>query len=194
MTHALALALAWGTVGEWVGGLATAGGLIFAGLEIRMSMRQREAEEQRRREDEDKQRKAMARAVSINAYYEEDDDYVVRQGSWASDEIKDVPWMKMEYTVHNGGEFPIHNVVVVVVDPGAEAEPEEQRGCAKEIVIGTLAAKETVQDQSAVRFTEEPVFGELTALAGVLFTDVWGNHWYSGGGRLVERDSPPRIC
>lgn len=55
----------WGTVDEWVGGVATSGGLLFTGFEISASRRQRRDEEQRRLETEAERREAMAPTVGV---------------------------------------------------------------------------------------------------------------------------------
>ena len=176
-------AVEWGTVGEWVGGLATAGGLIFAGWQIRQDSRSRRAAEKRRIEDEEARREAMARAVSVTA------------------DLKRVGREKGRYVyetdcrVHNGGEFPIDDVVLVVADPAARGRDlARQHGTALEIVIGTVAAGATDGDNHKLTFSEDPPFLELTSMGGVLFTDAWGTHWYRSRGTLERREQPPRMC
>lgn len=202
-TTATLASVEWGTVGEWLGGMSAALGLLFAGLQIRLATQQRRQEEKLRTSAEEIRREAMARSVSVNAYYNNADTKdVLAEYPWAADAPSGVGqdtgesvWLKMEYRLHNGGDLPIDNVVVVVGDPSAPTyRPQAQVGTATEIVIGTLAAKETDEDQRLVRFGAEPVFGELTALAGVLFTDAWENHWYRAPGKLERCEGPPRIC
>jgi len=174
------IAPVWGNVAEWVGGLATALALLFAALQIRAAKEQRVAEERHRMDAELEHREAMARAVGVRSFaYDED-------GSWYVD-----------YSLQNGGEYPIDDVVIVVTDPGSpEHRPEDQAGTALEEVIGTVLSKETISEKrNKVEFTGEPVFGERTSLASILFTDTWGNHWAKTPlGGLIRRDQPPRIC
>jgi hypothetical protein len=172
--------LDFGNVAEWVGGVATAAGLFFAAMQIRLASKKRAAEEARRAAADAEHREAMARAVGIRSVSYE----------------KDAKW-HVEFSLQNGGEYPIDNVVVVITDPGSEEpRPEDQVGTALEQVIGTVLSKETLQaGPEIVHFTREPVFGEYTNLASVLFTDAWNQHWAKTPlGGLIRREGPPRIC
>lgn len=176
-------ALQWGTVGEWVGGLATAAGLVFAGWQIRRDALTRRAAENRRIEEEEARREAMARSVSVRADLTPTGR---EQGRFL---------YQLDCRAHNGGDFPIDDVVVVIADPAAPIRDlANQQGAVREIVFGTVAAGETQSDKQNLTFDAQPVFAELTSLAGVLFTDAWGNHWYRAGGTLRRRELPPRIC
>jgi hypothetical protein len=170
----------WGNIAEWVGGLATALALLFAAIQIREAKEQRIAEERHRVAAELEHREAMARAVGVRSVtYEEN-------GSWYID-----------YALQNGGEYPIDNVVVVITDPGSpETRPEDQAGTALEAVIGTVLSKEIIREtRNKVAYSREPVFGESTNLASILFTDTWGAHWAKTPlGGLIHRDQLPRIC
>jgi hypothetical protein len=109
---------------------------------------------------------------------------------------KDGKWY-VEYSLQNGGEYPIENVVVIIADPGSEEQrPEDQVGTALEDVIGTVLSKETLTPRpQMVHFAQEPVFGETINLASVLFTDAWNQHWAKTPlGGLIRRKGPPRIC
>jgi hypothetical protein len=170
----------WGDVATWVGGLATSAGLIFAAYQIRLANLQRRNEETRRIQDEGDRRVAMARAVGVRS--------VVKQEG---------PDWFVGFTLHNGGDYPINDVVVVIIDPGAPViAPERQQGTALEYVVGTVLPKETISEEKyPVHFTAEPAFGEITSLGAVLFTDTWGQHWArSTLGGLTPQEHPPRIC
>jgi hypothetical protein len=170
----------WGNVAEWVGGLATAAGLFFAAMQIRLASKERAAEEARKTTVEAERREAMARAVGVRSLaYEKD-------GQWYVD-----------FSLQNGGEYPIDDVVIVITDPGSEGQrPEDQIGTALESVIGTVLSKETIERTGeVVHFTREPVFGEDINLASVLLTDPWNQHWAKTPlGGLIRRADPPRIC
>lgn len=95
----------------------------------------------------------------------------------------------------NGGDYPIDNVVLVVADPGAvDSDPLRQLGTAAECVIGTILPKETIEDEMTVLFAADPAFGELTALALVLFSDTWNCHWARGPMLLERRETTARSC
>lgn len=196
-------ALQYGSVGEWVGGVAAALGLFFAGIEIRRARQEREQEEKRRVDDEIERRKAMARAVGVNAEYPDVTvEEIAATHPWAVEESEGDPhlkddryvWYGVEYQVTNGGDYPIDNVLLAIRDPGKPPHDDPQITTAAEEVIGTVAGGQTVSGRRVVHFTDHPVFGELTSLAAVLFTDTWNTHWYRASGELVERDQPPRIC
>lgn len=184
------VAAEWGTVGEWVGGLAASLGLVFAAWEIRASTRERHAAEARRVADEEERREAMARSVSVRA------DLGVEPTTDLPGPPTGGPCAyRMSYRLHNGGEFPIDDVVLVVADPGADAPSlQDQKGTALELVVGTVASGDTEEGEELVTLTERPAFEELTSLAGVLFTDTWGTHWFRAPGVLERRNSAPRIC
>lgn len=167
----------WGSVGEWIAGLAAAGGLLFAAQEIHLSRQQRVEEAEKRRAEEEEHREAMARAVGVQGVPNK------QKKRWT-----------LKYTVHNGGQFPIDDVVLVVSDPGREGNPQDQTGTAIEVVIGSIMPGQTVQDEIEVPFTREPAFAEMTRLTGVLFTDTWKQSWYKAPGCLVKRTSPARTC
>lgn len=167
----------WGSIGEWFAGFAAAGGAVFAGMEIHSSRKQREEEAEQRRVLEEQHREAMARAVGV-------------QGIPIREKKR---WM-LKYTVHNGGEFPIDDVVLVVSDPGVSGAPQEQTGTAIEVVLGTVMSGQSVQEEVELRFSREPAFSESTRLTGVLFTDTWNQSWYRAPGYLVKRAAPARTC
>jgi hypothetical protein len=99
---------------------------------------------------------------------------------------------RVPFFVHNGGDYPITSVIVVIDDPGSEGRAEEQQGTALEIVLGTLAPGETRKGQGEnLAFRRDPFFGELTNLGVVLFTDRWGNNWATGRGTLEKNPRPP---
>jgi len=101
---------------------------------------------------------------------------------------------EVEYTIHNGGDYPINTVLLAVNDPGQEGLPEEQMGTAVEVVIGNLNSGETSQGRTHVHFSAEPMFAEMTYMAAVLFSDHWGNHWATKGGEVIRRQYPARVC
>lgn len=121
----------------------------------------------------------MAQRVSIRAIPSQ-----TPQGNWEA-----------PYQIHNGGDYPIENVVIVIDDPGRDGDPLDQSGTATELVIGPVAAGATESGRiEHMHFTREPAFAELTHLATLLFSDHWGNNWAITGTRLVERKSPARTC
>jgi membrane protein implicated in regulation of membrane protease activity len=171
-------ATVWGTVAEWVAGLATSGGLIFAALQIRASLEQRKEEENRRQDELQEHRQAQARSVGVNVEVEQSDD------SWT-----------IKYTIHNGGDYPIDDAMLVIADWSNEWNLADQQGTALELVVGSVMPKQTLRDEyPGVKVPVEPIFGELTRLAGLLFTDTWDQHWYRAPGQLERRENPPRIC
>ena len=171
------VAVVWGPVGTWVGGLATAGGLVFTGVQLRDARRDRREEVDRRRQDEAERREAMARSVSV-------DTVVHRIGD---------EWV-VDYTIVNGGDFPIENVVLLVADVDAvDVRPADGVGTCLQLVVGTLHHKEIVRDDHGpLRIKREPASGELTALGSLRFTDTWGQSWWRGPGRLERTADPAR--
>jgi hypothetical protein len=96
---------------------------------------------------------------------------------------------KIPFDIHNGSDYPIENVMVVIKDPGLEGDPTDQMGTAIELVIGTVAAgahDTGLIDKNWLRFTRDPAFGELGYLSTLLFTDHWGNHWAVTAAKLVQ--------
>jgi hypothetical protein len=99
------------------------------------------------------------------------------------------------YLIRNGSDYPIHDVVIVINDPGQDGDPADQMGTATEVVIGTVAANDVEEGRiDHMHFTREPVFGELTYLATLLFRDEAENYWATSERGLVHRRYPPRIC
>lgn len=182
--------IAWGTVGEWVGGLATAGGLLFAGHEISASRRDRAEEDRRRREQEGERREAMARAVGVTG--------IPRRVDRSVYDGPDVPpgeerW-EVDYAVHNSGEYPIDRVVVKVLDPGAPKSGQPRPRDAIQVVVGTVLAKQTYANRAEFTLSREPAFAELTHMVSVDFTDTWNQSWHRAPGVLERRDHPARTC
>lgn len=165
----------WGSVGEVLGGGGTALALLFTAFQIRAANRQRI-------EDKFEYREAMARAVSVSSTADETD----RPGLW-----------RIDYTVHNGSQFPIDNPLLMIIDLGAdEHDPGEQVGTAAEIVLSTVYPGQQIEDHLEVEFSDgaEPAFGELTSLVSLLFTDSWDQTWLRGPGMLERRPAPARTC
>lgn len=104
-------------------------------------------------------------------------------------------FVAVKYRVHNGSDSVIDGVVVVVADPGEpECSPDDQMGCAMELVLGTVAPGDTVEDVIDVQLDVEPTFVELPYLATLLWTDVDDNHWSACGPELRRRTSRARTC
>jgi hypothetical protein len=104
---------------------------------------------------------------------------------------------EIPFDIHNGSDYPIENVMVIIKDPGLEGDPSDQMGTAVELVIGTVAAgaHDTGHiDKDWLRFTRDPAFGELGYLATLLFTDHWGNYWAVTATKLVQKEYPARSC
>lgn len=89
--------LDWGTVPSWVGGLATACAVIFAGVEIRRANRARHHDEVQRREDVQAEREANARAVSVRGSFD-----AVSGGPMESNAV-----FRLSYKVKNSARFPV---------------------------------------------------------------------------------------
>lgn len=167
-----------GDLGTWVGGLATASGLWFAGIQIKDSREERKAEEKRRRAEELERREALARAVAISSIARCDDD------GWT-----------ISYTLLNGGDYPIGSVVVVGESLHPECMPKYQQFTSFQNVVGTMHQGQLVEDEVKVKFKyREPVFGELTNLVSVIFTDTWGQSWYRKSGSVERLGQQARIC
>lgn len=184
------MSVEWGTVGEWAGGLATAGGLLFAGYEISASRRDRADEEKRRREAESQQREAMARAVGVTGIPQRVERSVYEDEDGSPGEER---W-EVEYTVHNSGEYPIDKVVLKVLDPGAPESKEPRPRNAIEVVLGTVLAKAAYSDRAEFTLAREPAFSERTQMVSVDFTDTWSQSWHRAPGVLERRDHPARTC
>ena len=168
MTPILAEGIPWLEISTVVGGIAAAATLVGMAAKPLLSRRKNRDERER-----------MARAVGVQAIASQDDT-----GQWFVD-----------YTVHNGGRYPIDNAVLVVADPGAEdCRPVDQMGTAVEVVLGSIMPKETVKDRTHVHFTAEPAFGEVASLGMVLFTDAWHEHWARSPMGLERRPYPARSC
>lgn len=199
MLSVVIAAIEWGTVGEWVGGLAAALGLAFAAYEIRASIAQRREEEARRVKDERIRREAMARAVSVSTTPRDVDLRTVAEAyRWADiHRLADEggQWYHLEYSIHNGGDLPINNVVLFAGDVQVSAhEQSDLTHPSSQTVIGTIAAGATEQDSSITFFRAEPALGELTSLAYIEFTDAWSQSWRRRPGELVRTETAPRIC
>lgn len=108
--------------------------------------------------------------------------------------LADTGKWRIEYTIHNGTESAIDSVVVAVVDPGLDAVPDMQAGCAIEVVHPTVGAGETVNGSEPVVFTQEPAFVELPYLGHLLWTDADGNHWSASGTDVHRRIARARTC
>jgi hypothetical protein len=121
----------------------------------------------------------MARRVSVRAIPSQTPD-----GKWEA-----------PYEIHNGSDYPIHDVVLVINDPGQEGDPADQMGTAVELVVGTIGAGAAAEGRiDHMHFTRDPVFGELPYLATLLFRDESGNYWATSAKGLTHRRYPPRIC
>jgi hypothetical protein len=73
----------------------------------------------------------------------------------------------LDYTIANGGDYPIENVVLLVIDTSAEdIRPEDQVGTCLELVLGTMHHKQVLTDKyGPLRIEHAPAFGEITAWA-----------------------------
>lgn len=172
------LAPVWGTVGEWVAGLATAGGLVFTGLAVRDSSRERAREEAARVIQEQQRQEAQARSVAITS--------TAQRGNGTKQ------WT-VQWTVLNGGDYPVDNAVVLIAgESGFDAVA--QAGTAAEVVCGTLIPNKEITQATDIALDHGPAFAELNTLAYVVFTDAWGNHWARGPGLLAKRETPARSC
>lgn len=178
-TDTRVVAYEWlGDLGTWVAGLATAGGLVFAGVQIRDGRKERAAEDARRAKVERDQHLARARSITVSSLATKS------KGGW-----------HLEFTVMNGSDYPIHSAVLVVHSLDPACDPKAQMLTAYEHVIGTMHRGQIVKDEIDVQFSgREPVFGEHINLACVLFTDAWDESWCRGSGSLEAMDAPPRIC
>ncbi len=170
----------WGPVGTWVGGLATAMGLVFAGTQIRDARKQRQLEAQLRQDGETERRDAMARAVCISSTLAAQDD-----GSEA-----------IEYSLMNGSDYPIDMIVIQINDPGGYLgyHLEDGSPVPRELVIGTMHSKQVISGKEPVQPKPEIPFLLLTGMASVVFTDTWGQSWWRCPGQLEKRDGPARMC
>lgn len=167
-----------GDLGTWVGGLATAGGLVFAGMQIRDGRKEQAEEDRRLRNVERDQHLARARSITVSSLATKHGD------GW-----------HFEYTVMNGSDYPIHSVVLVAHSLGPGCVPKTQTLTAYQHVIGTMHQGQVIQDEVIVEFNyREPAFGEHINLAYLLFTDAWNESWCRGSSSLDPMDYPPRIC
>jgi hypothetical protein len=173
-------AIVWGSVGEWVGGLAAAAGLFFAGYEIRAAKQERAREEEQRREDLRLEREAMARAVSITASVADATEGEIATRYARADRgclPEHSVWYLLTYSIHNGGSLPIDDVVLSAGDvPVLPEQREALVSPESQEVIGTVAAGATVTGSKVTFFYGEPAFGEFPYLASLRFTDAWGNY------------------
>lgn len=175
----------WGTVPSWVGGLATAGALIFAGVEIRRANRTRHEDELQRQADIRAEREANARAVSVRGSFE----------TLSGGPMEDNAVFRLSYQVVNSAKFPITQTVLLVGNTGTRFEDwADQRGTTCEVVLETIAPGEAVRDEVEVRFAVGPHPSEFSGMLAVLFTDAWGQHWYSRPPYLAKREHPARNC
>ena len=176
--------LDWGTVPSWVGGLATACAVIFAGVEIRRANRARHHDEVQRRQDVQAEREANARAVSVRGSFD-----AVSGGPMEHNAV-----FRLSYKVKNSARFPITQTVLLVGESGTFEDWADQRGTACEVVLDSIAPGEDVHDEVEVRFAVGPHPSEFSGMLAVLFTDAWGQHWYSRPPYLVRREQPARNC
>lgn len=172
------LAPVWGNVGEWVAGLATAGGLMLTGKAVRDASLERGREEAARIVQETERREAQARAAAVVS--------TAKRGRGEHEWI--VTW-----TVLNSGDYPVDNAVVLIAgEDGFDAV--SQAGAYAEIACGTLLPNKEVTRKTEVIRKHELGFAELNSLAYVIFTDTWGSHWARGPGLLKKRATPARSC
>ena len=104
------LATVWGSVADWVAGLATAGALLFAAEQIRLTRQQRTDEERAHKESEAERRESQARAVSISS-------------SW-SPEREDV----LQWELSNGADYAVDDVAVLIQVEEPEPEADTYAG------------------------------------------------------------------
>ncbi len=102
----------------------------------------------------------------------------------------------MDYTVFNGGDYPIDNAVVLVSDLTTDLQTllDQHQGSACQPVIGTLAPKAEHRESLPVLLHEEPAFSERLGMCFLLFTDTWDQTWARGPGLLEARPVPPLTC
>lgn len=125
------------------------------------------------------QRTAQARLVSFTSMIQQ-----VDSGTWT-----------LHYRIENRSSAALDGVVVVVADPGAEdCRPEDQVGCAMELVIGVVGAGQLIEGDIEVHLTAEPAFVELPYLGFLIWTDIEDNHWMVSGAHLTRRAHRARTC
>ena len=102
----------------------------------------------------------------------------------------------IEYRIHNGSPSTIDSVVLVVPDYVAhpDASPDNQHGCAIELVIGPVAANQTIEGSVEFFMHWEPVFSELQYAGHLIWSDNRENHWSACGSRLQRRWLRARTC
>lgn len=179
----------WGNVGEWVGGVSAAIAVAFAGYELRRVRTDRQQAETEHRE-------AMARAVSVSAEYPQTTQSKIARANAMREHGQDAVYLGVKGEVHNGGDYPIDDVIVYIADFNhQDSLPGHEGRNALEYGLGTVAARSmTSFAEPSVEFVGEPIFGEITSMAAVRFTDAWGTHWYRAARVLEQRESPPRWC
>lgn len=181
--------LDWGSVPAWVGGMATALALVFAGVQIRLSRIERHEDELVRQAAVRDDRVANAKAVSVRCSFD------AIEGHGAASDANEVSAFHVQWTLTNGGRFPIWQTVLVLGDTGTSPESwADQAGTAYELVLGPVAPGETRSGEMDVTFTYEPHYSEFDGLSAVLFSDVWDQHWYWRAPNLVQREQPARNC
>jgi hypothetical protein len=157
----------WGNVAEWVGGLATAGGLYFAGRQIRHASQARAEEEAERRE-------AQARAVALSEQWDHDED---------------AEGFHISCRLVNGGDYPIDAVTINICRLGADPHNLKGEDLVDMWLFGTVLPKQDINKKKLVPYDD--CYGEEGS-AHVSFLDTWNQEWIRGP-RLLARVPPPAI-
>jgi len=170
----------WGTVGEWVSGLATTAGLLFAGYQILLTRRQRVEEELARLTTEKEERVALARAAGLRWTF-----LVVPEER------------QVHFRVHNGSKYPISDVCVWVPDLGegpSRIGTASFRGLALPVVTVLLPGETFPAYGQPARVArlhwprELPPGITPPPKAYLSFLDTWGERWMRSDTTLDRRD------
>jgi hypothetical protein len=158
----------WGNVAEWVGGLATAGAVLFAGVSVRQASRSNKSAQADRAWDE-----AMLVTAGTG---------VSTQG-FPPNRIATVI-----STVHNGGKRPIHSVDLQFLRPDG-SNIDDLIGTQSFHTIPPAHQRQWIQTVSAEEWEKVSleVGGEVTAA----FTDSNGLRWVLPPNHILRQIPKP---
>lgn len=174
----------YGSVAEWVGAVATAGGLGWAVFTLRVNAR-----------DQKTRAEAEERAEAARAAIDWNDDvlsYTISSGEGVTRSYC------YRGEIHNAGSSPIREIIVWLDDIDGvvyktNGEPRPPGDVPREI-IDTVVPGARKKFEFNISWNDSTVEGtdegyRVTRAASFAFTDVLGNHWRNAKGGLTKIQS-----
>lgn len=166
----------WGDVGTWAQALLTGGGLVFAGLSVRLAAKQMELSRAR-----EESRRSESKEVARHG--------LVLRSSWGlkPELLPHAGQLSYNYEIANMSAFPVSNCKISIHalgDGNADLYDLESALDADDfyqaVVVGTLVPGEIVRGRVIVRNPRAAIGlwgNDRVANPDLSFTDAWGTHW-----------------